>query len=399
MIRLSRQHTINFILLFWGIIFPFMQCLGESTEKRIKIGAEQYNKYLPYLTNKKVGLVVNQTSLVGDVHLVDFLISKKIEIKTIFAPEHGYKGNQEAGDIISNSKDSGTGINVISLYGEKKKPYPSDVKDLDIIVFDLQDVGCRFFTYISTMHYVMESCAENNIPIIILDRPNPNGDYVDGPILKMELISFVGMHPIPIVHGCTIGELALMINSEGWLRKGKICSLKVIPVINYSHKDIYEPPVNPSPNLPNITSIRLYPSLCLFESTNISIGRGTKYPFQIIGYPDQSFGDFCFIPEPIKGVSENPLHSKKECFGIDLRDNNSKSKFTISYFLDFYNKFENKELFWSSKKWVSKLTGDPDFYNDVTEGMREEDIRKKWEQDLYKYKIMRRKYLLYPDFE
>ena len=394
-----QRFNLYIILIILLISSTFNCCRGSNTATKVVTGAEQLSEYLPDIENRKVGLIVNQTSIVDGSHLVDLLLSKGIQVKKIFTPEHGFRGDVEAGDSVNNSIDKKTGIPIISLYGKNKKPTKENLSGIDVIIFDIQDVGCRFFTYISTMHYAMEACAENNIPLIILDRPNPNGDYVDGPVLKPELKSFVGMHPIPIVHGCTVGELALMINGEGWLDGNLRCKLKVVPVKNYKHSDRYELPVKPSPNLPNQASIRLYPSLCLFEATTVSIGRGTEFPFQVIGFPNKRFGYFTFTPQSIKGVSAKPLHEGKQCFGVDLRKESFDQKFTLSYFIQFFNKFENPDSFWSSKRWIDLLSGDPNFYSQINEKRSESEIRQSWQSDLLKYKTMRKKYLLYPDFE
>jgi uncharacterized protein YbbC (DUF1343 family) len=385
-------HFITFTILF---LAATNVCVG----KIIIPGACQPEEYLPLLTGKNIGLVVNQTSMTDNGHLVDFLISKNIVVKKIFVPEHGFRGEVEAGETIANSTDQKSGIPLISLYGKNKKPSDESLSGLDILVFDIQDVGCRFFTYISTLHFVMEACAVNNILLLILDRPNPNGDYVDGPVLKPALKSFVGMHPIPVVYGCTIGELALMINGEGWLANGAKCNLKIVPVKNYSHSDVYELPVKPSPNLPNYKSVRLYPSLCFFEATNVSIGRGTAFPFQVIGFPDPSFGNFSFTPVSIPGVCKNPIHENKECFGIDLRDEKETTRFTLRYFIDFHKRFKSPGLFWNSEKWIGQLSGDPNFFGQINSRLTEAEIRKSWQPDLEKYRSMRKKYLLYPDFE
>ncbi len=394
-----QRFNLYIILIILLISSTFNCCRGSNTATKVVTGAEQLSEYLPDIENRKVGLIVNQTSIVDGSHLVDLLLSKGIQVKKIFTPEHGFRGDVEAGDSVNNSIDKKTGIPIISLYGKNKKPTKENLSGIDVIIFDIQDVGCRFFTYISTMHYAMEACAENNIPLIILDRPNPIGDYVDGPVLKPELKSFVGMHPIPIVHGCTVGELALMINGEGWLDGNLRCNLKVVPVKNYKHSDRYELPVKPSPNLPNQASIRLYPSLCLFEATTVSIGRGTEFPFQVIGFPNKRFGYFIFTPQSIKGVSAKPLHEGKQCFGVDLRKESFDQKFTLSYFIQFFNKFENPDSFWSSKRWIDLLSGDPNFYSQINEKRSESEIRQSWQSDLLKYKTMRKKYLLYPDFE
>lgn len=394
-----QRFNLYIILIIILISSIFNYCRGSNTTPKVITGAEQLSEYVPDIENRKVGLIVNQTSIVDGSHLVDLLLSKGIQVKKIFTPEHGFRGDVEAGDSVNNSIDKKTGIPIISLYGKNKKPTKENLSGIDVIIFDIQDVGCRFFTYISTMHYAMEACAENNIPLIILDRPNPNGDYVDGPVLKPELKSFVGMHPIPIVHGCTVGELALMINGEGWLDGNLRCKLKVVPVKNYKHSDRYELPVKPSPNLPNQVSIRLYPSLCLFEATTVSIGRGTEFPFQVIGFPNKRFGDFTFSPQSIKGVSAKPLHEGKQCFGVDLRDETKAPQFTLYNFINFFNQFENPDSFWSSKRWIDLLSGDPNFYSQINEKRSESEIRQSWQADLLKYKTMRKKYLLYLDFE
>jgi len=387
----------NFNLIIFTILF--LTAANLCVGKTIIPGACQPDEYLPLLTNKNVGLVVNQTSMTENGHLVDFLVSKNIAVRKIFVPEHGFRGETEAGENITNSVDQKSGIPIISLYGKNKKPTDENLTGIDVIVFDIQDVGCRFFTYISTLHYVMEACAEKKIPLLILDRPNPNGDYVDGPVLKPEMKSFVGLHPIPVVYGCTIGELALMINGEGWLPNAIKCNLKIVPVKNYTHADLYDLPVKPSPNLPNHTAVRLYPSLCLFEATNISIGRGTTFPFQVIGYPNQTFGNFRFTPVSIKGMSKIPLHQNRECFGVDLRNEKEIPRFTLKYFIDFYNRFTNSAEFWNSEKWIGLLTGEPIFFSQINSRLSETEIRKSWQSDLDNYRTIRKKYLLYPDFE
>ncbi|HNW50018.1 MAG TPA: DUF1343 domain-containing protein [Prolixibacteraceae bacterium] len=391
------MKCLNFYAAFF--LWLFLAMTANCQGKTILPGACQPEEYLPLLKGQNIGLVVNQTSMVNDTHLVDFLISKKVSVKKILAPEHGFRGEAEAGETVSNAIDAKTGIPIISLYGKNKKPTAENLSGLDWVVFDIQDVGCRFFTYISTLHYVMEACAENKIPLLILDRPNPNGDYVDGPVLKPSMKSFVGMDPIPVVYGCTIGELARMINGEGWLGNKQQCDLKIIPIKNYTHSDRYELPVKPSPNLPNDLSVRLYPSLCLFEATNVSIGRGTTFPFQAIGYPDSTFGKFSFTPVSIPGVSKNPPQENKKCYGIDFRNEKEISRFTLHFFIDFFNRFKNPALFWNSEKWIGQLTGDPNFYNQINNHLTESEIRKSWKTDLEKYQLMRKKYLLYPDFE
>jgi uncharacterized protein YbbC (DUF1343 family) len=389
------KNKISLILLS---LF-FFNCQGNSSNGRLKVGAEQPELYLSNLADKRIGLMVNQSSLVDSIHLVDFLISKQINVQKIFAVEHGFRGGAANGEKIDNSVDQKTGLPIISLYGKKKKASTDDLQEIDLVIFDLQDVGCRFYTYISSMHYMMEACAENNISMIVLDRPNPNGDYIDGPVLDMKLSSFVGMHPIPIVHGCTVGELAQMINSEGWLNNNEKCDLTIIPVSNYSHSNHYDLPVKPSPNLPNSLSIRLYPSLCFFEATNVSIGRGTHFPFQVIGFPNSEINEFSFTPKPIPGMNNSPLHNGQKCQGIDLRKEVKAPPFTLRYFIQFFNDFKNPEEFWKSKRWIDLLSGDSNFYDQINNGLSEEEIKATWQSQLVKYKQMRKKYLLYPDHE
>jgi len=371
---------------------------GYAAENQILTGADQPNLYLSKLKGKNLALVVNQTSRIGDQHLVDFLLEKKLTIKRIFAPEHGFRGEAGAGELIDNSKDRDTGIPIISVYGKNRKASNEQLSGIDIVIFDIQDVGCRFYTYISTLHYMMEACAENNITLLILDRPNPNGDYFDGPILEPAFKSFVGMDPIPVVHGCTIGELAQMINGEKWLANGIKVKLEIIKVANYTHSTKYEPPVRPSPNLPNYLAIRLYPSLCFFEATSVSVGRGTQFPFQVLGFPDQSFGTFFFTPRSLKGMELNPLQKGKKCFGDDFRELKEVPKFTLSYFIDWLHKFKNKDEFLTRSKWFNQLMGNDTVLKLILEGKGEEEIRKSWEKELAEYGVIRQKYLLYPDF-
>ncbi len=382
---------------FVGLIFILLlfEFCTHSQNNHIIVGAEQPENYLSLLQNKNVGLVVNNTSVVGNIHLVDFLLSKEITIKKIFAPEHGFRGNTSAGAEIKDGIDKSTGIPVFSLYGKTRKPTPEHLKNIDVIVFDIQDVGCRFYTYISTMHLVIEACAENNILLIVLDRPNPNGDYVAGPIRKPEFKSFVGMDPIPIVHGLTVGELAKMINGEKWHKAEQSCNLKVIPVKNYTHSTKYELPVNPSPNLPNYLSVRLYASLCFFEATSVSVGRGTDFPFQVLGGLQPNLGNFKFTPKSIPGVAINPLNKGKECFGIDLRELKEIPKFTLKYFIDFYSLYKNEKDFLIREKWLNTLAGTDDLIKQIREGKSEKEILASWQPELEKYIKLRGKYLLY----
>jgi uncharacterized protein YbbC (DUF1343 family) len=373
-------------------------CSGSS-ENELKTGADQPEKYLSLLRDKNVGVVVNHTSMKGEQHLVDFLLAEGIEVAKIFAPEHGFRGDASAGEKIEDGVDSKTGIPVFSLYGETRKPTAEHLNALDIVIFDIQDVGCRFYTYISTMHLVMEACAEHEKTLLVLDRPNPNGDYIDGPVLDLEFQSFVGMHPIPIVHGCTVGELAQMINGENWLDAPRKCELTIVRAKNYTHKMKYSLPVSPSPNLPNNLSIQLYPSLCFFEATSLSIGRGTDFPFQVIGGPKPSLGDFTFTPRSIPGVAVHPKNEGEKCYGVDLRKLDEAPGFTLKYFMDFYNQYENEEEFLTRERWFKLLSGTDELIDKIRDGRSEDEIKKSWQSDLEKYKELRKKYLLYPDFE
>lgn len=365
-------------------------------------GAAQYELYLPLLKGKKVGLVVNQTSMVGKEHLVDFLQKRQVKIKAIFAPEHGFRGDHSAGEKVKSTIDKTTKLPVYSLYGSYKKPNEAQLKELDVVIFDIQDVGARFYTYISTLHYVMEACAEQHKLLIILDRPNPNGYYVDGMVLDTAFRSFVGMHPVPVVHGCTIGEYAQMINGEGWL-KGKIkCEIKVIKVKDYHHQSVYVLPVKPSPNLPNMSSIYLYPSLCFFEGTLISVGRGTQHPFELVGRPYSKIGSDTFTPRNLPGIAEHPPFEDKLCKGFDLRTYGSdiapfQKKINLYWLIEMYKNDLNQAQFFNN--FFDKLAGTDKLRNQIIVGMSEEDIRKTWQEDLKKYKKMRNRYLLYSDVQ
>jgi uncharacterized protein YbbC (DUF1343 family) len=366
-------------------------------DHKIICGAERMEDYLPMLKNKNIALVVNQTSVIGKTHLADTLLAQKINVKKIFSPEHGFRGKADAGEKVNNEIDTKTGLPIISLYGNNKKPSHESLKDIDIVIFDIQDVGVRFYTYISTMHYIMQACADNKKQLIILDRPNPNGYYVAGPVLDLKQASFVGMHPIPIVHGLTIGELALMINGEHWLDSGKTCNLEIIKVKNYTHKDHYSLPVKPSPNLPNDQSITLYPSLGLFEGTNMSVGRGTAFPFQVIGSPNEKNGTFSFTPKSIEGMAKNPPYENEKCYGADLRNQYPESSiFNLRFLIDYYNKSADKEKYFNN--FFKKLAGNIILQDQIKKGMTESQIRETWQPELNKYKILRKKYLLYPDF-
>jgi uncharacterized protein YbbC (DUF1343 family) len=361
--------------------------------------ANQTTLYFPNLKGKQLGIVANQTSRIGSIHLVDSLLNEGFKILKVFAPEHGFRGQAEAGAHISNGLDSKTGIPIVSLYGANKKPSVESLDGIELLIFDIQDVGARFYTYISTLTYVMEACAENDIPLLILDRPNPNGHYIDGPVLEEEFQSFVGLLPIPVVHGMTIGELALMINGEGWLKNKVQCNLNIIPVKDYNHSMSYHICVAPSPNLPNDNSIALYPSLCFFEGTPISIGRGTDSPFEVIGYPNSPEKNFSFQPKSIIGKSAYPKFEDQLCYGLDLRafskNFNRPNKLNLNYIIDFYTSYPDKEKFFTN--FFNLLAGTDKLQDQIKAGLSEEEIRKTWDADLNAFKAKRKKYLLYTD--
>jgi uncharacterized protein YbbC (DUF1343 family) len=383
-----------------------------STSTDLKTGAENYTTYLPILAEKKVGVVTNQTGILkiefenivfengtkeyqrifSSVHLVDFLIERKVQVQKIYAPEHGFRGTADAGELIKDGKDTKTGLPIISLYGDNKKPKPEQLAGIDVMIFDLQDVGARFYTYISSLHYVMEACAENNIPLIVLDRPNPNGSIVDGPILEKEFTSFVGMHPIPVLHGMTIGEYAKMINGEKWLKNGVRCQLTVIPCLNYNRNMIYSLPLKPSPNLPNDQSINLYASLCFFEGTNVSVGRGTEKQFQIYGSPFLSITNYSFTPKPNLGAKD-PMHNGKLCFGEDLSTIEKVNRLELKWLIKAYESTSDKKAFFNS--FFLKLAGTKKLQEQIEKGIPDHEIRKSWEKGLEDFKKMRKNYLIY----
>lgn len=365
-----------------------------ATNSAVQTGADQLDVLTPKISGKNIALVVNHTSLVGTTHLTDTLISSGMTIKKVFAPEHGFRGAAADGEKISDGVDSRTGLPIVSLYGTNRKPTPEQLSDVDLVIFDIQDVGTRFYTYISTMHLVMEACAEQGKKMIILDRPNPNGGYVDGPMRIPSLKSFVGMHPIPIVHGLTVGELAQMINGEGWLQNAAKCDVEIIRVKNWNHDDFYSLPVKPSPNLPNDQAVRLYPSLCLFEGTVISVGRGTQTPFLIIGNPEFRDMPFSFTPVAIPGMSNDPPHKGATCYGLDLRNVDVPREITLKYLLDFYNKYSDKENFFTGS--FDRLAGTTVLKEQIKQGMTEAQIKATWQADLEKYRRIRAKYLIYP---
>lgn len=389
---MHMKHSIKYhLLVAWLILTSLTHGYAQ-----IRTGAEQTEQYFPLIEGKRVALTVNQTSLIGEKHLLDSLYNIGIDITRIFAPEHGLRGEADAGATVKDGKDTRTGIQIASLYGKNKKPAPHQLADTDIVLFDIQDVGARFFTYISTLYYIMQACAENGNELIVLDRPNPC-DYVEGPVLEPEYKSFVGMLPIPVLHGCTIGEIARMINGEGWLGNGLQCKLKVIPVSGWKHGQPYSLPVKPSPNLPNDQAIALYASLCPFEGTSVSVGRGTTFPFQVIGSPYTNEYGFCFMPRPLKGSDMNPLHKNTYCYGKDLRDVCPPKGFSLAYVLEFYQLYQtNGKKFFTRPHWFDLLMGTSQVRQGIIKGKSEAEIRAAWHPALQRYKKIREKYLLYP---
>jgi uncharacterized protein YbbC (DUF1343 family) len=405
-----KPFKSTYLFLFLLLNFQLISCAQKRQETIkpeilkstiIKTGAERTGLYLGLLKGKNVAVVANQTSILEKrnikkeksefVHLVDSLLSLGINVKKVFAPEHGFRGKSDAGEVVKDGFDTKTGLSIISLYGKNKKPSAKQLKDIDVVVFDIQDVGARFYTYISSLHYVMEACAEVGVSVIILDRPNPNGHYIDGPVLELEYKSFVGMHKVPVVYGMTIGEYGQMINGEKWLKNGVQCDLKVISLDNYNHNTIYHLPVKPSPNLPNDKSINLYPSLCFFEGTTVSAGRGTEMQFQIYGSPFLSKSNFTFTPQPNKGA-KYPKHENKLCFGENLQEAENLNKIDLSYLIKAYNLNSTKEFF---NNFFTKLAGTKKLQQQIENHLSEKEIRKTWEKDLNEFKITRNFYLLY----
>ena len=371
------------------IIILLLSSFGVYAQKLV-LGAERIDKILKTIDNKNIAIVGNQTSVVNQVHLVDTLISLNQKIISVFSPEHGFRGVEDAGAKVDNEIDKKTGLPIISLYGKNKKPTSEQLIGIDIIIFDIQDVGARFYTYISTLHYILEACSEKNIKVVILDRPNPNGHYVDGPILEEKYKSFVGMHQIPIVHGMTIGEYATMILGEKWIENN--CNLEIIEMINYNRNDNYELPIKPSPNLPNSKSINLYPSLCLFEGTNVSVGRGTDKPFQHFGSPFLKFYSYAFQPRSGPG-SKYPKHENKTCVGKNLENYPYLSSINLNWLIESYNQTNNKEDFFNS--FFDKLAGTDKLRTQIISGLNEKEIRSSWKTGLKEFKKTRTKYLLY----
>ncbi len=379
---------ITFLFFLFGGVLPLLHA-----QNNIVPGAAQFDNYLQKLVGENVGILAHQASRVGKTHLVDSLLALNIHIKKVFAPEHGFRGDADAGETVADEKDIQTGLPILSLYGNNKKPSPESLEGISVMLFDLQDVGVRFYTYLSTLHYMMEACAEKGISLIILDRPNPNAHYTDGPVLEEDCKSFVGMHPVPIVPGMTIGEYAQMINGERWLNAEIQCDLKVVPLKNYTHQTPYEIPLRPSPNLPNAHSIALYPSLCLLEPTAISVGRGTEMQFQILGHPKLPKTIFTFTPQPNYGA-KNPKLKGQLCYGLDLRNFDRPKRIELQWLIQSYRNFPDKENFF--KKGFFRIAGNKKLQKQLEQGMSENQIRKTWESDLKEFKKIRKKYLIYP---
>jgi uncharacterized protein YbbC (DUF1343 family) len=390
---------MNKILTFFFALLAGGFAQAQSTANSLPVtGAEQTEAYLPLLQGKRVALLVNQTATIGQTHLVDSLLKLNVRIQKIFSPEHGFRGNADAGEKVGNSVDEKTGIPIVSLYGQHRKATAEDLRDVDVLIFDIQDVGTRFYTYISSLQELMESAAANNKPLIVLDRPNPNGHYVDGPVLDPKFKSFVGMQPIPIVHGMTVGEYARMLNGEKWLSNKDTCQLKVIPCKNYTHQTVYHLPIKPSPNLPNMASIYLYPSICLFEGTALSLGRGTDKPFQVIGHPDFPKNLYKFTPHSTPGA-KNPVLKDETCYGYDLSGTpetvmqETGDKIQLKWLIKTYQLFPQKDKFFTS--FFNKLAGNSELMEQIKNGTPETAIRQSWEPGLKRFKDIRKKYLLY----
>ncbi len=373
------------------------------TKTKVIVGANQTSEYIPLLANKKVAVVGNQTSVIfkdtipnqNYTHLVDSLLASNVTIQKVFSPEHGFRGKADAGELVADSRDIKTGLPIFSLHGKTKKPSNASLVGIDIVVFDIQDVGVRFYTYISTLHYVMQACAENKIPVIILDRPNPNAHYIDGPTMKPEHTNFLGVHPIPLVHGMTIGEYAKMVNGQGWLGDNLQCDITIVPIKNYTHNTEYTLPIRPSPNLPNDIAINLYPSLGFFEGTTVNAGRGTETQFQIYGSPDLSIDkfDYAYIPKPNFGA-KYPKHRGEVCYGHDLRNTKRLNAINLWWLVDAYKHSTNKEKFFNTKSFTAHA-GTEKLQQQIMDGVSVTEIKKSWSDDLKKYKEMRKPYLLY----
>ena len=387
------KHIRFHLILFVVLLLSMVQVLAQVS------GASNTGAYFGLLRNTRVAVVANQTSVIGNVHLVDTLLSSGIQVVKIFAPEHGFRGEAGNGDHVNDGTDKKTKLPIISLYGNHTRPTAEMLADVDVIVFDIQDVGVRFYTFLATMQEVMEAAVLSKKAVVVLDRPNPNGYYVDGPVMTdKKLYSFVGQLPIPIVHGCTLGELAEMISGEGWLSAGKSCELTVIPCSDYTHNSYFELPIKPSPNLPNITSIYAYPSLCWFEGTCISIGRGTDLPFQQFGFPNCKVGETTFTPKEIPGVSTNPPFENQLCKGAKVSFEKRPTQLNLSWLISMYSNYPNKDKFFTSANFFDKLAGTTQLRKQIIGGVGEDVIRLSWQNDLDAYKAIRKKYLLYTDF-
>lgn len=383
---------MNRLILLASIFLMF----GCAKAQELQLGAARMGEYLPLLEGKRVALVVNQTSVINKTHLVDTLVSRGVNVVKVMAPEHGFRGEAPDGEKVDDTKDAKTGLPIISIYGKTKKPTPEMLEDVDVLIFDIQDVGVRFYTFISTMHYVMEAAAENGKQVIVLDRPNPNGMYVDGPVKDDDVNSFVAMHPIPVVHGLTVGELAQMINNEGWLANGATSDLTIVPMLGWDHSQTYSLPIKPSPNLPTDNSITLYPSLGLFEGSVVSVGRGTNHPFEVIGHPDYTPGTYEFTPQPNEGSKYPPMEGEL-CKGQSFVGTAAKPEFTLKYLLEYHQEIKDDTTFF--RDYIDLLSGTKDFRKQVEAGMSEAEIKATWQPKLSAYKAMRKKYLLYKDFE
>jgi len=405
---MSTPKVSKYIICLSLCLLKLYACQSQTEvsvnpTQKIILGADRTQEYLSILKDKKLALVVNQTSQVSGNHLVDTLISLGVNVECVMVPEHGFRGTASAGEKINDSLDSSTGVKIFSLYGESKKPSESMLRDIDLVVFDIQDVGARFYTYISTLHNVMEACAEQNIPLLVLDRPNPNGFYVDGPVLEPKFESFIGLHPIPVVHGMTIAEFALMINGEGWLKDGIQCDLSFITNSNYTHNSIYHLPVKPSPNLADSSAIYLYPSLCFFEGTVVSVGRGTESAFKIIGYPENLKGDFHFSPTSNEGAKK-PRYESEDCRGLNLEAFGNKEFFSVhglhlDWLIDMYQSSTNKKEFFNRPDFFDLLAGSNKLRLDIINSKTAAEIKLSWKDSIDDFKKTRKKYLLYPDFE
>jgi len=391
----SRPFLIKNCYSLGLFLLLFINC-----QSQIRTGAERTDLYFSLLKHKTIGIVANNASRINDKNIVDSLVSSGFDVKIIYCPEHGFRKYEEAGQTIRNSIDSATGIRIISLYGKSKKPDKKELKNIDVVVFDLQDVGVRFFTYISTLTNIMEACAESNTPLIVLDRPDPNGFYIDGPVLDSAYASFVGMHPVPVVYGMTIGEYAMMVNEEGWLKNRAVCDLNIIPLENYSHSLLYQLPVKPSPNLTSMNAVLLYPSLCLFEGTIVSVGRGTDIPFEVFGHPVMKGFSYSFTPENKTGLSQNPIYRGQLCLGLDLRSfylSHPKmlGRINLSWLIMAFKDLGSKPDFFND--YFDRLAGNSELRNQITAGLSEMEIRRSWEPGLLKFKEIRKKYLIYPE--